>query len=71
MKGRVELVRVDLGRWVWWPNLQIVGYIPKGERRETLTLPLRDSRNTEPGALRAIIRELSNQHTQAATLPGL
>lgn len=58
--GKVELLRVDDGRWVWWPTLQLVGWIPKGMRAETLTIVLRDHENTEPGALRAVIRELSS-----------
>lgn len=56
--GRV-LVAVALGRWHWHPMLQDVSYIPRGKRRPVLVIQLRTQQNTEVGALRAIIREIS------------
>lgn len=54
MIGRRTILRVDLGRWEWWPVLQRVEYLPKRARRATVTLYLSTRQNTEAGALRAV-----------------
>lgn len=52
------LVRTDLGRWIWWPALQTVDYLERGQRVTSHTLHLTSRRNTEVGALTAIVEFL-------------
>jgi len=59
VNGRIVLVRTMRGRWVWWPALQVVDYIPAGKRTPKWSFTLASSQNTEVGALRAIVHRLS------------
>jgi len=46
------LITTDYGKYVWYPALQLVDWIPKGQRKATFTLSLLTNNNTE---LRAMI----------------
>lgn len=45
------IIRISSCRYVWWPLLQIVDCVPKGCSTPWNTIHLRDSENTELGAL--------------------
>lgn len=45
------IIVTSVGRFVWWPFLQVVDWIPKGNRIATVTLQLTLSQNTELGAM--------------------
>ncbi len=45
------IITVSVGKYVWEPMLQLIDWIPKGHRKATITLDLREKENTELGAM--------------------
>jgi len=45
------LITTRVGKYVWHSMFQVVDWIPKGSRTATITISLRNSENTELGAM--------------------
>jgi len=62
-KGPIELLRITgEGRYVWEPALEIVEFIPQGERRSTRTLHPSSASNTYNGVMRVVARDILKLH---------
>lgn len=48
---REVLIITPVGKYVWYPILQVVDWIPKQNRKATITIGLRDRDNTQLGAM--------------------
>lgn len=53
-----EVLRTPAGRWVWWPALDTVDFIPKGKHTPRRTVYLKRGTDNYAGAVRAATRDL-------------
>lgn len=54
------IVVIGTGRFVWYEELQVIDFIPKGKKTHTYTIHLHRKNNNAMDALRAIIYYLSD-----------
>lgn len=46
-----EVMKIPNGKYVWYPTLCLIDYIPKGKRHATWSKVLNKTQNNEDGAL--------------------
>ena len=51
ISDKVILIETRVGKYVWWPILQLVDFVEPGKKKALYQLHLSSSNNTELGAM--------------------
>lgn len=55
----IVVLTVPVGRFVWWPGLSLMDFVPKGRRMATGTISLSRADDNVAGALKRAAREVA------------